>query len=237
MEEVAETSPKPEGQGAASAAPSHVPQSDICDGKIDCDNGEDEVGCCSADGKDSDWFATGNRDCCTNTAPCDVGEGDCDEDIDCAGSLVCGDDNCAWSGNQTGSNQDDCCVDPQALFTTSTTSTTTMVTTLTTTTTTTSTTITTTTTTTGCIIKENIWYNGTILGVGTNGNDQSQNDSESCRLFCRANYPTATHFGWVRPSSAWIEGRNSCWCKNSISGEEIQQDAIAGEVNCEGNDL
>ena len=32
--------------------------------------------------------------CCTPATPCDLGGGDCDSDLDCAGSLVCGTDNC-----------------------------------------------------------------------------------------------------------------------------------------------
>ena len=32
--------------------------------------------------------------CCTPANPCDLGGGDCDSDEDCAGSLVCGTDNC-----------------------------------------------------------------------------------------------------------------------------------------------
>ena len=35
--------------------------------------------------------------------PCGVAEGDCDDDSDCAGDLVCGDNNCGWPGS------DDCC--------------------------------------------------------------------------------------------------------------------------------
>ena len=42
--------------------------------------------------------------CCNATAPCGLGEGDCDKDADCAGDLVCGTDNCA-----AGSSRMDCC--------------------------------------------------------------------------------------------------------------------------------
>ena len=42
--------------------------------------------------------------CCNATAPCGLGEGDCDKDADCAGDLVCGTDNCA-----AGSSKMDCC--------------------------------------------------------------------------------------------------------------------------------
>ena len=33
-------------------------------------------------------------ECCTAENQCDVSEGDCDEDDDCLGDLVCGTDNC-----------------------------------------------------------------------------------------------------------------------------------------------
>ena len=48
--------------------------------------------------------------CCTPSNPCALGQGDCDDDDDCAGYLVCGTDNCqsefdsAWPGTAT-----DCC--------------------------------------------------------------------------------------------------------------------------------
>ena len=32
--------------------------------------------------------------CCTAGAPCDYGEGDCDDDDECGDDLVCGDNNC-----------------------------------------------------------------------------------------------------------------------------------------------
>jgi len=47
---------------------------------------------------------TGQDDgCCTKETPCNLGEGDCDTDQQCAGSLVCGTDNCPWG------DEDDCC--------------------------------------------------------------------------------------------------------------------------------
>ena len=42
--------------------------------------------------------------CCTEDNPCGVGDGDCDNDSDCAGELTCGNSNCPWGDN------DDCCV-------------------------------------------------------------------------------------------------------------------------------
>ena len=44
--------------------------------------------------------------CCTAKAPCGFGEGDCDNDLECKGDLICGQKNCGtefpWSGS-------DCC--------------------------------------------------------------------------------------------------------------------------------
>jgi len=42
--------------------------------------------------------------CCTESSPCFLDDGDCDNDKQCHGSLVCGSDNCAWGGS------DDCCM-------------------------------------------------------------------------------------------------------------------------------
>ena len=40
--------------------------------------------------------ANNEYNCCTTSAPCQLGKGDCDSSDDgtCAGSLVCGTDNC-----------------------------------------------------------------------------------------------------------------------------------------------
>ena len=35
--------------------------------------------------------------CCDPSQPCGLGEGDCDDDDDCQGSLVCGSNNCDQS--------------------------------------------------------------------------------------------------------------------------------------------
>ena len=50
--------------------------------------------------------------CCSSSNQCNVGQGDCDDDSDCAGSLTCGSNNCRATG-MPGSNWDnhaDCCV-------------------------------------------------------------------------------------------------------------------------------
>ena len=51
------------------------------------------------------WQKDGNDNCCSieGRGLCKLGEGDCDKDSDCEGSLVCGDDNCPWGDG------DDCC--------------------------------------------------------------------------------------------------------------------------------
>lgn len=48
--------------------------------------------------------------CCTEESPCSEGEGDCDNDNDCAGPLMCGTDNCAYPFPGT----HDCCYSPDA---------------------------------------------------------------------------------------------------------------------------
>ena len=49
-----------------------------------------------------------NWSCCSSSHPCSEGEGDCDRDSDCSGSLVCGSNNC-----NGGSSGLDCCEQPQ----------------------------------------------------------------------------------------------------------------------------
>ncbi len=44
--------------------------------------------------------------CCSPSRPCDVGEGACDEDVECAGDLICGDNNCVGDAFDEG---DGCC--------------------------------------------------------------------------------------------------------------------------------
>jgi len=57
--------------------------------------------------------------CCTASNPCERGDGDCDSDDDCKGSLECGTDNCdrqgllgRWKNQRLYSKTDDCCCDP-----------------------------------------------------------------------------------------------------------------------------
>jgi len=54
----------------------------------------------------------GTADCCTSDKPCDLGGGDCDNDDECAGDLVCGYNNC--KDFHTGAaSKNDCCKDPK----------------------------------------------------------------------------------------------------------------------------
>ena len=48
---------------------------------------------------------TKESSCCTMDFPCQLGEGDCDVDADCAGHLTCGTDNCDTKFRSTS----DCC--------------------------------------------------------------------------------------------------------------------------------
>ena len=56
------------------------------------------------------FYGYGSGECCTESNQCGVGEGDCDEDIDCFGDLKCGNDNCdPYLGF---SDSHDCCFNP-----------------------------------------------------------------------------------------------------------------------------
>ncbi len=44
--------------------------------------------------------------CCDKDHPCDLGEGDCDDDHDCMEGMTCGDDNCVGDGWDSSR---DCC--------------------------------------------------------------------------------------------------------------------------------
>ena len=53
-----------------------------------------------------------NWTCCSHTAPCNEGGGDCDRDSDCIGTLKCGMDNCLTDFSSSGSGWNtgaDCC--------------------------------------------------------------------------------------------------------------------------------
>ena len=45
-------------------------------------------------------------DCCKTEAPCSFGQGDCDNDSECEGELICGRNNCGAVFPWTGA---DCC--------------------------------------------------------------------------------------------------------------------------------
>ena len=47
--------------------------------------------------------------CCSFNYPCDVGEGDCDNDKDCLGDLVCGNNNCKSFDSAWSNKCFDCC--------------------------------------------------------------------------------------------------------------------------------
>ena len=57
---------------------------------------------------DVSWQKEGNEECCNEGGRglCQLGEGDCDKNSDCEGSLVCGYNNCPWG------DKDDCCMSP-----------------------------------------------------------------------------------------------------------------------------
>ena len=51
------------------------------------------------------WNETNN--CCTSESPCNLGQGDCDNDGECEGNLVCGNNNC---GDNFLWESADCCI-------------------------------------------------------------------------------------------------------------------------------
>ena len=53
-----------------------------------------------------DWTTTATWACCTALYPCELGEGDCDNDGECVGSLVCGTNNCGGIFESSA----DCCI-------------------------------------------------------------------------------------------------------------------------------
>ena len=58
----------------------------------------------------SGWW--GIRRCCRKNGPCDVGQGDCNRDSECADGLQCGDNNCRrdFSTSETWwGRRHDCC--------------------------------------------------------------------------------------------------------------------------------
>ena len=61
------------------------------------------------------WLQNGNDNCCHDKNLCNIDEGDCDEDSDCAGFLVCVPQSCPWNSLLSGS-QDDCCQLPTREF-------------------------------------------------------------------------------------------------------------------------
>ena len=57
-----------------------------------------------------------NNGCCTETNPCEEGDGDCDLDSQCSGDLVCGIDNCNLEGLSRFNSRHDCCKKKVASF-------------------------------------------------------------------------------------------------------------------------
>ena len=66
-------------------------------------------------------YSPGGKECCEADDPeenkCTEGQGDCDSDAGCAGSLVCGRNNCRVY-HQDASPKDDCCTQQQQTIST-----------------------------------------------------------------------------------------------------------------------
>ena len=61
---------------------------DLDSAKADCGSDSSDIKSCTL----SNGYDSGS--CCTPDHPCDLGEGDCDEDDDCLGDYICGFDIC-----------------------------------------------------------------------------------------------------------------------------------------------
>ena len=93
-------------------------------------------------------------------------------------------------------------------------------------------TTTSTTTSDDCLIEENIGNTSSDLN---NGNTYDrQNDAQSCRSFCKSNYPTALYFTWMSPAHHWVAGREACFCKSSDAGRRSEPGVYFGEI-CRGS--
>ena len=85
---------------------------DLVCGNNNCGDGaHPELDCCvdkECNPAKNDWH------CCTASNPCGPGKGDCDNDDDCAGDLVCGDHNCGdFEGDFFFAHPNmDCCASP-----------------------------------------------------------------------------------------------------------------------------
>ena len=83
---------------------------------------------------------------------------------------------------------------------------------------------------TSCLIEENTSYHGNDMNGGTD----KQPDLESCKSFCRSNYPTAKYFGYVSPDFPNKASASACRCKYSNAGRRKHNGVFAGELGCDG---
>ena len=64
------------------------------------------------------WSGTSDADtwsCCTDSEPCEELEGDCDSDVQCNGTLICGENNCiSVNPNLDFDPAADCCIQPNS---------------------------------------------------------------------------------------------------------------------------
>ena len=70
----------------------------------------------STDGNDKcnpDTWTAYDSECCSAQNPCGSGEGDCDENIECVGNLICGSDNC---GSSFPNQNADCCTEGNFMY-------------------------------------------------------------------------------------------------------------------------
>ena len=94
----------------------------------------------------------------------------------------------------------------------------------------------TTSSTSACLIEEISYGHGSSVNDAMA--DPKRNDAESCRSFCKSNYPTAMYFTWISTTSSWTAAHKRCYCKTSNAGPRVNNGGtFSGNVHCVGKRL
>ena len=90
----------------------------------------------------------------------------------------------------------------------------------------------TTSSTAACLIEEISYGQGS--GVNDGLADPRHNDAESCRSYCKSNYPNSIYFSWFSTTASWTQGHKRCFCKTSNADPENKVGIYSGNVHCVG---
>ena len=84
-----------------------------------------------------------------------------------------------------------------------------------------------------CLVEPNTNYQGNAMNKGM---DDKQPDLESCKSFCRSNYPTAKYFSYASPDYPHpiLNNAKFCSCKHSNGGRKELKGFISGDLTCYG---